>query len=106
MMMIISTMTIVWIISLIFRGDEMEILLASVTGYLLGGASVLLTLYLLYDKVQPKPAPEPEAKAREEPAESEPEQTPEEKRYRAELQALWDYDAGLGGVTSGDKENS
>ena len=83
----------------------MDILLACVIGYLLGGASVLLTMYLLYDKLQPKPEPAPEANAREEPAENEPE-TPEEKRYREELQALWDYDAGLGGVMSGDKENS
>lgn len=86
----------------------MEILLASVTGYLLGGASVLLTLYLLYDKVQPKAEPaEPEAKERAEPAEVEPEQTPEEKRWMAEMQALWDYDAGLGGgLRDGNKENS
>ena len=81
----------------------MEILLSCVVGYLLGGASVLLTMFLLYDKIQPEPALE--ANAREEPAEYEPE-TPEEKRYREELQALWDYDAGLGGVMSGDKENS
>jgi len=83
----------------------MEILLASVTGYLLGGASVLLTLYLLYDKVQPKAEPaEPEAKERAEPAEV-PEQSPEEKRWLAEMQELLAYD-GKGGAMSGDKENS
>jgi len=83
----------------------MEILLASVTGYLLGGASVLLTLYLLYDKVQPKAEPaEPEAQERAEPAEV-PEQSPEEKRWLAEMHELLAYD-GKGGAMSGDKENS
>ena len=83
----------------------MEILLASVTGYLLGGASVLLTLYLLYDKVQPKAEPaEPEPKERAEPAEV-PEQSPEEKRWLEEMQELLAYD-GKGGAMSGDKENS
>ena len=84
----------------------MEILLASVTGYLLGGASVLLTLYLLYDKVQPKVEPaEPEAKERAEPAEV-PEQSPEEKRWLAEMQELLAYDGKGGAMSSGDKENS
>ena len=61
----------------------MEMLLSCVVGYLLGGASVLLTMFLLYDKIQPKAELAPEANAREEPAENEPE-TPEEKRYREE----------------------
>lgn len=94
-----------WTISWDFRGDDMEILLASVIGYLLGGASVLLTMYLLYDKVHPPaeiPVPEPEARA--EPAEPEP-PTPEEQRWMEELNALWNYD-GKGGAMSGDKENS
>ena len=83
----------------------MEILLASVVGYLLGGASVLLTMFLLYDKVQPKAEPaEPEPKEREEPAEL-PEESPEEKRWLAEMQELLAYD-GKGGAMSGDKENS
>ena len=83
----------------------MEILLASVIGYILGGASVLLTMYLLYDKVHP---PEedlvvvPEMMV--EPAEPEP-PTAEEAKWLAEMAELLAYD-GKGGGMSGDKENS
>lgn len=84
----------------------MEILLASVIGYLLGGASVLLTMYLLYDKVHP---PEPALKAWPEtvvePAESEP-PTPEEAKWLAEMAELLAYDGKGGGMRDGDKENS
>ena len=45
-----------------------------------------------------------EAKERAEPAEV-PEQSPEEKRWLAEMQELLAYD-GKGGAMSGDKENS
>lgn len=82
----------------------MDILLASVIGYLLGGTSVLLTMYLLYDKLHPpeaaEPIPKPEAMA-------EYEQTiaMEDKKWLAEMADLLAYD-GKGGGMSGDKENT
>lgn len=86
-----------------FRGDNMEILLASVIGYLLGGASVLLTMYLLYDKVHPPAEPTPEIVV--EPSGSEP-PTPEEAKWLAEMAELLAYDGKGGGMRDGDKENS
>ena len=77
------------------------VLIACIAGFFCGWLSAVGSVLLLRDR--PKTGPEPEARA--EPELTEPEMTPEEKRFLEELDALWNYD-GKGGAVSGDKENS
>ena len=81
------------------------VLIACVAGFFCGWLSAVGSVLLLRDR--PKTEPEPEARAEPAPAPepTEPEMTPEEKRFLEELDALWNYD-GKGGGVSGDKEES
>ena len=79
-------------------GDTMEMLFASLLGYLVGSATVLFTLYVLNGSQK-----DDELEHGFEPETVEP--SAEEKRWLEEMSALIAYD-GKGGEMNGDKDNS